>query len=118
MPKKVVVNRPYGFFTCPCGFQITLHGGDENRIRKIRDMKMRLHYRTCDEKRSTDEITSYNKEKEVVQCKEDVQTLIRKVVPEFGSNHKKGAYRRSENRTVKEIVGDDSGYESDSDEEK
>jgi hypothetical protein len=66
----------FAFFNCPCGYHFIINGGDESRNQRQRDMKMRLHKRSCSIKQDTQEITNYNTIKQTEKYHNNTQKLI------------------------------------------
>ena len=85
MPKYKNLNIPYSFFTCPCGYEFIMESGDENRIRKLRDMKMRLHKKKCSIEVDDIEHTQYNSPKQTAELFWDTKKLINLTV-DYGEN--------------------------------
>ena len=46
--KLIIRTGELSCITCPCGWEVSIAMKDENRCRKMTDLKMKLHKKKCD----------------------------------------------------------------------
>ena len=82
---RQVVSR-YAYFNCSCGYHFTVEGGDIDRCERIRNMKVRLHQRSCSGEYWTDNDIQRFTKAQTKKCQCDTQRLIQLKYKNYGED--------------------------------